>query len=355
MGVPPSTPASAGAGPAGAAGGSPARPAPTTGFLAELARIPLIWRLVCWIVPFALAAPVAFQGRLLTAFWLWLVLAFIVGGLPFTFAISGPVRRRLGLLPRLILGVLPIVLTGLAWWLLTRGAAEERVIPPAIMASPGEVLESFSSLWFEMRAIYHAGYSLLRVVAGWAVACAIALPLGMLMAGLEPVRAAFQPLASVGGYLPLYALLPLAMMWFGPLGTEMQKVLFLALAGFFYLLPLVVRSLDAVPQALLQTGETLGASRWQVVWRVLVPGAFADIFDAMRLSFAVGWSYIIVAEMMSAEQGTGGLGYLLMSSLRRDLKGQLYLILGIILVMAYVTDRLLGTLGRALFPYKESK
>lgn len=245
------------------------------------------------------------------------------------------------------LGVIPIGLLLLAWFLITTGAAEARVISPTILPSPMEVARSFPELWFDRALMRNLMVSLSRVIGGFALAVALVFPLGLLMGSFSKVKAAFSPLSVLGAYLPIPALVPLTLSLFGT--GEWQKILFLALAFSIYLLPLVVGAVDGVDDMYLKTAYTLGASRPQAVEKVLLPLAWPDIFRALRLGFGVGWSYILLAEMVDIGKGVGGL---VITSQRRGPREHIYLILLFIVVMAFLTDKLWATVERALFPYR---
>jgi NitT/TauT family transport system permease protein len=260
------------------------------------------------------------------------------------------IRENVGTPLKVFLGVIPVVVIFAVWILATTGEAEERLISPTILPSPGEVVRSFHSLWFEAELSRSILASAFRVVVGFAVGCVFAMPLGILMGAFTKVRALLDPLAVFLGYLPIPALVPLTMSMFGV--DEMQKVMFLALAFFIYLLPLFVRTVDDVDNVFLQTAYTLGASRWQALRQVLVPVALPRIVHAMRLGFGVGWTYIILAEMVAAERG---LGQIIIVAQRRGPREHIYLVLVVIVLIAYLTDRLWIRLGRRLFPYQEAR
>lgn len=249
------------------------------------------------------------------------------------------------------LGTVPILLILGLWWLATAGAtAEERLISPAILPSPAEVLASFRSLWFDRALTRNILISLGRVAAGFALGVAIAFPLGLLMGSFTKVKAMFNPLAVLGSYLPIPALVPLTMSLFGT--GELQKVMFLALAFVVYLLPLIAKAVDGVDEIYLKTAFTLGADKWQVVRRVLLGVAWPDIFRALRLGFGIGWSYIVLAEMVDIGQGLGGI---IIISQRRGPREHIYLVLAVIVAIAFLTDKLWAAAERRLFPYRVEK
>jgi NitT/TauT family transport system permease protein len=260
------------------------------------------------------------------------------------------IRESVGTPLKVLLGVIPVVLLFAVWFLATTGQAEDRLISPTILPSPGEVLRSIHSLWFEAELSRSVVASTLRVIVGFAVACLFALPLGILMGAFTKIRALLDPVMVFLGYLPIPALVPLTMSLFGV--DELQKAMFLALAFFIYLLPLLVRTVDDVDNVFLQTAYTLGASRWQALRRVLVPVALPRIVHAMRIGFGVGWTYIILAEMVAAERG---LGQIIIVAQRRGPREHIYLVLVVIVLIAYLTDRLWVRLGRRLFPYQETR
>ncbi len=248
-----------------------------------------------------------------------------------------------------VLGIVPIVATVALWWLVTgSGPAEERMISPTILPSPLEVVRSFPTLWFDRALTRNLGISFSRVVFGFAVGVAIAFPLGLLMGAFTKVKATFNPMSVLGAYLPIPALVPLTM---SLLGTgESQKVGFLALAFLIYLLPLIASAVEQVDDVYLKTAATLGANRWQTVRRVLLGVALPEIFQSMRFGFGVGWSYILLAEMVDIGQGVGGI---IMTSQRRGPREHIYLVLLSIVVVAFVTDKLWAMAGHRLFPYRE--
>jgi len=261
------------------------------------------------------------------------------------------IRGDLSLATRAAFGMVPIVVILAVWWALTAGpTAESRIISPVILPSPMEVARSFHSLWFDRALSRSILYSLARVLAGFGVAVFFAVPLGIGMGAFTSVRALFNPIAVGGAYLPIAALVPLTLSWFGV--GEVQKVVFLAIASFVFLLPLVVQAVDDVDEIYLKTAYTLGATTPQAVFRVLVPVAAAQIFDGMRLAIGVGWTYIILAEIVAAERG---LGNLIIVSQRRGPREHIYLVLLIIVLLAFVTDKVLQWIGARLFPYREVK
>jgi NitT/TauT family transport system permease protein len=260
------------------------------------------------------------------------------------------IREPLAAWKSWLLGIVPLVVLLVAWMFVTAGAPEERVISPTILPSPVEVVASFPLLWFDRAVTRNLAVSFTRVIEGFALAIAVSFPVGVLMGAFTKVKAAFTPLTVFGAYLPIPTLVPLTLSLFGT--GELQKVMFLALAFSIYLVPLFVAAVDQVDDTYLKTAYTLGASRGQAVGRVLLPIAWPDLWQAMRLGFGVGWSYILLAEMVDVGRGLGGI---IITSQRRGPREHIYLVLALIVVVAFVTDRLWAAVGRFLFPYREEQ
>ena len=85
---------------------------------------------------------------------------------------------------------------------------------------------------------------------------------------------------------------------------------------------------------------------------VLLRVALPDLFQAMRFGFGIGWTYIILAEMVAADRG---LGEIIIVAQRRGPREHIYLVLATIVLIAYLTDRLWIRLSRRFFPYREAE
>jgi len=127
--------------------------------------------------------------------------------------------------------------------------------------------------------------------------------LSIFMGAYEPINRLINPIMAPLRYMPISAFIPLLILWFGI--YEKQKIAFLFLGVFVYLLPVVVTAIRAVPEELVQTALTLGASKWQVIRTVLVPAALPEICDSFRVMNAISWTYVILAEAVNPEHGLG--------------------------------------------------
>lgn len=257
------------------------------------------------------------------------------------------VRNRVPAQIAIVLGLVPVAALLALWWYATRGAAEERAISPTILPSPLEVARSFPDL-VRRDLFHHALVSFERIGVGYVCAVSVVVPLGILMGAFGIARSIFSPAATASGYIPIATLVPLTLSWFGT--DELQKVVFLSMAFGIYLLPLVVKAIESVPDVYIKTSLTLGASSRQIVTRVLVPIALPDIWHSMRLAFGVGWTYLVLTEVVVMESG---LGYLVQMSFRRGPREHIYLVILVITAIAWVADLAWRKTGSLLFRNRE--
>ena len=259
------------------------------------------------------------------------------------FQLRVPPPRNIGHL----LGAGGIGLAVVIWWIATIGPPEARFVSPVILPSPREVVASFPSLLNERALVESIAATLRRVLIGFGLAALVGVPLGIVAGSWRVVEAASAPLALFGRNLPVAALIPLTILWFGI--DEAQKVMFIFIACVPFVYSDAVRAVTSVPDRYVETAQTLGASSRQIVSKVLVALALADIYDSLRHLFGMAFGYIMLAELINARHG---LGYLLMTSQRRGLSEHIILILIIIGLLAYGIDRLLFWFQRGLFPYR---
>jgi ABC-type nitrate/sulfonate/bicarbonate transport system permease component len=216
-----------------------------------------------------------------------------------------------------------------------------------ILPSPTETAASFPSLLNERALVESIAATLKRVFIGFGLAILAGVPLGIVAGSWRIFEASGHPLALMGRNLPVAALIPLTILWFGI--DESQKVMFIFIACVPFVYSDTVRAITSIHERYVETAQTLGASDRQIVTKVLIALALPDIYDSLRHLFGMAFGYIMLAELINA---TYGLGYLLMTSQRRGFSEHIILILIIIGLLAYGIDRLLFWFQRGLFPHR---
>src|SRR4051812_46523639 len=263
---------------------------------------------------------------------------------PALFALRLPPPR----MARRLVGAGAIGVLVLLWYLATMGgAAENRLVSPIILPSPAEVARSFPSLLNDRGLVQSIAATLRRVLLGFGLAVVVGVPFGILAGSYRVFEAAAAPIALFGRNLPVAALIPLTILWFGI--DETQKAMFIFIACVPFVYSDAVAAIVNVPDRYVETAQTLGANQWQIVRKVLVALALPDIYDSLRHLFGLAFGYIMLAELINAQHG---LGYLLMTSQRRGMSEHIILILIIIGLLAFGIDRILFWFQRGLFPYR---
>jgi NitT/TauT family transport system permease protein len=190
--------------------------------------------------------------------------------------------------------------------------------------------------------------TLKRVFQGFGLAVLIGVPLGMAAGAWRPIAAFLAPAIMFARNVPIAALVPLSMVWFGL--DEGQKVMFIFMATFAFIVSDSEAAVTSIHEKYVETGQTLGANSWQIFKDILVPLALPDIFTKLRLMFGLAFGYIMLAELVNTDSG---LGFLLRMSQRRGQVEHMFLILFVITVIAVVIDRSLAWFQRGLFPYRQ--
>ena len=178
---------------------------------------------------------------------------------------------------------------------------------PLFFPTIPELLKAFSTLWqqgyLDVTLGQHIEASLYRVLVALFFALVTALPLGILMGLNKIAKAVVDPFIDFYRPVPPLAYLPLIVIWFG-IG-EVSKVLLIYLAIFA---PLVIATSEAVRRVdrnRIQVVRCLGAGYGQVVRLVILPAILPDIITGLRIALGVGWSTLVAAELIAANQGLG--------------------------------------------------
>jgi NitT/TauT family transport system permease protein len=188
-----------------------------------------------------------------------------------------------------------------------------------------------------------------RVYGGFALALAVALPLGMLIGRVPIVRQLVDPTIQILRPIPVTAWLPLAMIIFG-LGP--RSAFFLVFLGAFY--PILVNTIfgvRSVEPRLFEAASMLGCTGSAQFFRVVLPAALPSIFTGMRLGLGFAWVVIVVGEMTGVQTG---LGAIIMEA--RQLSRTEIVISGMIVIGAFgfLSDQLVMWIGRRLLAWSPS-
>lgn len=220
------------------------------------------------------------------------------------FTLRWPISRQLTLSISTLLVLLAI------WWAVTR----LQLIGPLFLPPPQQVLHQLFAIasaqgFMDATLWQHLAASLTRILIALAAAVLIGVPVGIAMGLNETVRGILDPLIELYRPIPPLAYLPLMVIWFG-IG-ETSKILLIYLAIFAPVALSALAGVKSAQQVRTRAAQSLGASRWQVLWYVILPGALPEILTGLRIGLGVGWSTLVAAELIAA---TRGLGFMVQSA-----------------------------------------
>jgi NitT/TauT family transport system permease protein len=230
------------------------------------------------------------------------------------------------------------------WSILTYG----RFVDPLFLPSPGRVFKAGVDLFMELGFTTDILSSVYRVMVGFVIAAIIGVPIGLIMGTFKVAEAFTEPVVGFIRYMPASAFIPLFILWLG-IG-DVEKIAIIFVGSFFQLVLMVAVVAKNVHKDLLETAYTLGAKRFQVIRRVLLPASLPGIVDTLRIIVGWAWTYIIVAELVAS---ASGIGYMIISSQRMLRTGNI--IFGILTIgmLGLITDFFAKWLYNKLFPWVE--
>ena len=248
-----------------------------------------------------------------------------------------------------ILGVVGFVVI-IAVWTAVAILTYNKDVPAEVqlVPRPDVVVVAWIDMVAHLGFLADVGWSSFRIVAGFALAALIAVPLGLLMGSFEIVRAFFQPPINAIRYMPASAFIPLLILLQGLGETEKLTVIWIGV--FFQLVLMVMDIAHRVPTEMLNVAYTLGASRWTVFRKVFLPATFPEVVDALRITMGWAWTYLIVAELVAAQAGIGNFILIAQRYFRADRIIAAIITIG---VLGLITDFLFATYHRWAFPYVE--
>jgi ABC-type nitrate/sulfonate/bicarbonate transport system permease component len=205
------------------------------------------------------------------------------------------------------------------------------------LPGPVEVLKTLVELTVTGALLVHAAVSLSRVVAGFFLAAAIGLPLGILM-GWSKKMESFSVILEILRPIPPLAWIPLAMLWFG-IGFQ-SKVFIIFIGAFFPVLSNSFLGVRETEPYLVEAGRVLGATDNEILRKIVIPNSIPSILEGLRIGLGIAWMCLVAAELTGLKSPLG-LGYMIMEA--RDLGRADVVMAGMVAIgiIGYVMNALL--------------
>lgn len=197
------------------------------------------------------------------------------------------------------LGLLGFVIIIAFWWI----ASSVGWLRPGLVPSPLLVAETMWEGLIHGNLFTDLIVSARRVVIGLVIGMALAVPIGFALGWFPKARVTFNPMVNFFRALPPIALVPLVVIYFG-IG-ELAREVILVYAAFFATIIIVYEGVAAIEEKYVRAGQTLGADRLEVFAKIVFPLSLPHIFTAARVSLGIGWSSLVAAELVAAQDGLG--------------------------------------------------
>jgi NitT/TauT family transport system permease protein len=217
------------------------------------------------------------------------------------------------------------------WWAIV--AATGSVVFPA----PWQVVTGTIELVRDGTLWEHIGASLLRVGAGFALAVAFAVPLGLWMGWVRGAFVTLNPLFQILRPISPIAWIPIAILWFGV--GDASPIYLIFISSVFPMIVQTTEGVHTIEKRYLRAAENFGVSRYTLFRRVVIPAVLPQIIVGMRIGLGVAWLVVVAAEMIALHSG---LGYLIIDS--RNAGNRYDLVIAAIILIGSIGLLLDGTM-----------
>lgn len=211
-----------------------------------------------------------------------------------------------------------------------------------IFGPAGMGLNPYSGTWLS-----NVQYSSMRVAQGFALAALVGVPIGLLIGWSRLFMHMVDPLIQSLRPIPITAWLPFSIALFGI--RDMGSIFLIFLGGFYAIVVNTTQGARDVERNLMRAAMMMGASRRQLLYRVVLPAATPSIFTGLRIGLGISWTAVIVSEMVAVKSG---LGYVLWDAYyvgRMDIVLADMVSIG---MMGFLSDRLIVFIERKILVWR---
>jgi ABC-type nitrate/sulfonate/bicarbonate transport system permease component len=224
-------------------------------------------------------------------------------------------------------------------------------INPLIAPPPTEVANDIVRLVSSGALLAALVATFKRIIIGFVLAVIISVSLGTLMARIQVVEDAVDPIVELIRPVSPLAIFPLAILWFG-IG-DAAKIFLITLSCSFPIILNTYAGVRSIDISFIRAARSLGANSWEIVSKVVLPGSMPQIFTGIRIAWGIALIVIIASEMIGA---TEGLGYMVLQAQQTFRVERVFAGVVIIGVLGFLTDQGLRAISHAVLPwYREAR
>lgn len=254
---------------------------------------------------------------------------------------------RLSTSQKVVLGAAGFAVFFALWYVLTAV-----IVPPRFNFIPNPLYlftqwtsadPTFGVSIFTPQYYEHIWVSILRVYAAFLASVAVGAPLGILLGWSPTARALILPVIELLRPIPPLAWVPLAVLMIP--ATEGAVIFVTLLASFFATVLNTLLGVLSINESYFRAAACLGYTRWNVLWRVVVPGALPFIFTGLQIAMGVAWFSLVGGEMIA---GRSGLGYLIFDAYTQLALPNIFIGMITLGLLGYVSSAMIRALGNWL-------
>ncbi len=237
------------------------------------------------------------------------------------------------------------IITFLALW---ESIVQAGFVQPLFLPAPTMVYSDFIRLYERGEIWLHVSASARRVLVGFALAGAVAVPLGILLGASKFLKAIADPILSILRPLPSMSWIPLSLLWLGI--TEAQKYSIVFMGSFAPTVLYTIEATRSIDPVLIRAALNLGATRAKLMREVILPGALPPIISGLKVMLGIAWTTVISAELVAADKG---LGYLIMDGKEFFRTEQVLLGMALISLTVMIIDVTFRSVEKKIIPWME--
>jgi NitT/TauT family transport system permease protein len=223
-----------------------------------------------------------------------------------------------------------------------------QLVAPIFLPTPMAVITAGITMFVENNLWGDILASSARVFAGFLLAAVVGVPLGLAVGTFYSMDSLFSPLVGTVRYMPVTGFVPLIIIWLGL--DEPSKILIISLGVVLYNVIMVADAVKFIPNEMINVAYTMGASRWDVLQKVIIPATFPSILDTLRVNISGAWNFVIIAELLAAQNG---LGFRIIQSQRFLQTDKVLFCILLIGMIGLIIDYGLKWLSRILTPWAD--
>lgn len=244
----------------------------------------------------------------------------------------------------LFLGAIALIVPLLLWAVLSYG----ELVTPMFLPTPTSVVQAGIRMFTQEDLLVDIFASSARVGAGFLAAAAVGIPVGIAMGTFHSMESLFSPIVGTVRYMPVAAFVPLIVLWAGL--EETAKIIIIFLGIVFYNAIMIADAVKFIPSEMLNVAYTLGATRRDVLFRVIFPATLPSIIDTLRVNVAGAWNFLVLSELIAAENG---IGFKIVQSQRFLQTDKVLFSIAVIGLIGLLTDQAFKLLSNIVTPWAE--